>query len=257
MLPNKTGISGAIDVLKSVMSTKKKDIAEPSFFRSRDSFRKSLEMERLRADRSNSYFTLVILSIPKASLQEEQKKKLYDFLKKEFRVTDTIGWIDDHNLGVILYAADREEAFTFLRRLKERGELPVIADSYTTCFTYPYEKEQIDKEISGKRKSDRIEIQLNAEITLLGQQPGQAMQIKDVTATDISESGVYLETNAPFEEGQQVDVTICLPLTFNLEESACNVEIKASGKIIRKQDKGMAIAFDTCELLPHDKIKRT
>lgn len=257
MLPTKTGISGALDVLKSVLSTKKKDMSEPSFFRSRDSFRQSLEMERLRADRSNSYFTLIILSTAKASLQDEQKKKLYDFLNREFRVTDTIGWIDDQNLGVILYAADREEAFTFLRRLKERGELPVIADSYTACFTYPYEKEQINKQIDGKRKSDRIEIQLNAEITLLGQQPGETVQIKDVTARDISESGVYLETKSPFEEGQQVDVTICLPLTFNLEDSACNVEIKAAGKIIRKQDKGMAIAFDTCELLPQDKIRRS
>lgn len=249
MVNKRTGISGALDILKHALLSKKKMVNKPSIFLSTENFRKHLGLERLRADRSDSYFTLIILSVSKASLPNEQKKKLYDYLDKEFRITDTIGWIDDQNLGVILYAADREDAFTFLKRLKEKGDIPAIAESYSACFTYPYEKDQISSQVSGKRESDRIEIKLNAEITLLTQQPGEKHQLKDVVSKDISESGVYLETKAPFEVGQDVNITICLPLTFTLNDAENPVEIKAMGKIVRKQDQGIAIAFDTCELM--------
>ena len=253
MLTKKNNISAALDVLKQLIPSKKDVLTEPSMLLSKDDFCKHLEVERLRADRSNSYFTMLVLSISRPSLQNEQKIKLYDFLNREFRITDSIGWIDDENLGIILYAADREEAFSFLRRLKEKGSVPVIADSYTACFTYPYEKDQIDSRISGKRRNDRIEIQLNAEITLLTQEGGKGVPLTGIVSRDISESGVYLETKAPFELGQEVNVTIRLPLTCSFENTENQVQIKALGKIVRKQDQGMAIAFESCELLPRTK----
>jgi len=250
MLPPKKNISAALEILKHILPSKKEVLTEPSMLLSKEDFHKHLELERLRADRSNFCFTLIILTVSKSSLQNEQKKKLYDFLNNEFMVTDIIGWIDEQSLGIILYAADREEAFTFLRRIKERGNVPEISNSHTASFTYPYEKEKINSQFTDNRKSDRIEIQLNAEITLPTQQNGEDKQLQSIVSKDISESRVYLETSAPLQLGQEVNVTTCLPLTCTLDNTENQVQIKAVGKIVRKQDQGMAIAFDSCELLP-------
>jgi len=250
MLPQKKNISAALQNLKHILPSKNEVLSEPPMLLSKEDFRKHLALERLRSDQSNFYFTLIISTVSKSSLQNEQKKKLYYFLNNEFMVTDIIGWIDEQSPGIILYAADREEAFTFLRHLKERGNVPEIASSQTAIFTYPYEKEKINSQFKDDRKSDRIEIQLKAKITLLTQQKGEDKQLQGIVSKDISESGVYLETSAPLQLGQEVNLTTSLPLTCTLDNTENQVQIKAVGKIVQKQDQGMAIAFDSCELLP-------
>lgn len=250
MLKPKTNISRVLEILRSVFPARHKVLQEPAMFLSIDEFMQRLQLKRHSADRANSQFSLIILSISKKMLQDEQLRRLNEFIYNDFRVTDCIGWIDDNHLGIMLHATDREGAFSFLKRLRDQGKVPEIAGSYSACFAYPDEKDQIVRSVASKRKSERIEIQLNAEITLLTEQADKASPLQRVVCKDISESGVYLETDASLELGQPVNVTIRLPLTLLLDNSQNQLEIQAKGKIVRKQDTGIGIAFESCNLVP-------
>ena len=93
-----------------------------------------------------------------------------------------------------------------------------------------------------KRKVERFDLQLEAFVSL----PGSASRTEpnSMVTRDLSMSGVFLITDAPLPVGSKVCVDMILSLEGQKKHSAQKAWIKASGKVLRTDKEGMAVAFD-------------
>lgn len=69
---------------------------------STDQFRKVLERERIRADRSGREFSLLIIEVGSVKRNRQAVAQLVQILTKRLRSIDEIGWFDDAQIGVAL-----------------------------------------------------------------------------------------------------------------------------------------------------------
>ena len=93
-----------------------------------------------------------------------------------------------------------------------------------------------------KRKVERFDLQLEAFVSL----PGEASHadIGNLVTRDISMSGVFLVTDTPLPVGAKVNVDMILTLGGRKKQNSQQAWIKASGKILRTDNQGMAVGFD-------------
>ncbi len=93
-----------------------------------------------------------------------------------------------------------------------------------------------------KRKVERFNLQLEAFISL----PGEAGQADagNLMTRDVSMNGAFLVTDAPLPVGSKVNVDMVLTLAGKEKQNTQQAWIKASGKVLRADNQGMAIAFD-------------
>ncbi len=88
-----------------------------------DEFRRLLERERARAERSRRSFVLVEFDTTLASVEE--MARVLDILKQRRRLTDDIGWVRKDAIGVVLPETDATGGSAYLadvhRRLREAG----------------------------------------------------------------------------------------------------------------------------------------
>ena len=82
---------------------------------SADEFHHILERERYRADRYDSWFTLICFDTPKLIRSSEATTQLINvIISRKFRKTDEVGWMEDGmHIGVILYRATPHGAKIF------------------------------------------------------------------------------------------------------------------------------------------------
>jgi lipopolysaccharide/colanic/teichoic acid biosynthesis glycosyltransferase len=98
-------------------------------------FQAILAKERARADRNDHCFSLVSFEVGLQDSNMDATNYLIDRLKKKLRITDEIGWLDNHSIGVLLFNALNEEASLFIEKIK-RNCSPNILCKYSIS-TYP------------------------------------------------------------------------------------------------------------------------
>ena len=93
-----------------------------------------------------------------------------------------------------------------------------------------------------KRKVERFDLQLEAFIS----RPGEVSEPdrRSVFTRDISMSGVFLITDRPLPIGSKVSVDMILTLGGTKKQNSQKAWIKASGKVLRTDNQGMAVCFD-------------
>ncbi|MDJ0986878.1 MAG: PilZ domain-containing protein [Desulfobacterales bacterium] len=93
-----------------------------------------------------------------------------------------------------------------------------------------------------KRKVQRFDLELEAFVSMPGE-TGQT-DLGNMVTRDVSMSGVYLLTDAPLPIGSKVNVDMILTLGGRKKQNAQQAWIKASGKVLRTDNQGMAVSFD-------------
>ena len=93
-----------------------------------------------------------------------------------------------------------------------------------------------------KRKVERFDLQLEAFVSLPGESADTDMG--NLVTRDISMSGVFLITDRPLPVGAKVNVDMILTLGGKKKQDSQQAWIKASGKILRTDNQGMAVGFD-------------
>ena len=93
-----------------------------------------------------------------------------------------------------------------------------------------------------KRKVERFDLQLEAFVSLPGESSNTDMG--NLVTRDISMSGVFLITDRPLPVGAKVNVDMILTLGGKKKQDSQQAWIKASGKILRTDNQGMAVGFD-------------
>ena len=93
-----------------------------------------------------------------------------------------------------------------------------------------------------KRKVERFNLELEAFIT----SPGKAGQadMGNLVTRDVSMNGAFLVTDAPLPVGSKISVDMILTLAGKEKQNTQQAWIKASGKVLRTDRQGMAVAFD-------------
>ena len=93
-----------------------------------------------------------------------------------------------------------------------------------------------------KRKVQRFDLELEAFVSM----PGETSQtdMGNLVTRDVSMSGVYLLTDSPLPVGSKVNVDMILTLGGRKKQNAQQAWIKASGKVLRTDNQGMAVSFD-------------
>ncbi|MGD1968908.1 MAG: PilZ domain-containing protein [Desulfobacterales bacterium] len=100
-----------------------------------------------------------------------------------------------------------------------------------------------------KRKVERFDLELEAFVSL----PGETDQTDrgSLVTRDVSMNGVYLVTDAPLPVGSKVNVDMVLTLGGRKKQKTQQAWIKASGKVLRTDNQGMAVSFnDQSRILP-------
>ncbi len=93
-----------------------------------------------------------------------------------------------------------------------------------------------------KRKVQRFDLELEAFVSMPAE-TGQT-DLGNMVTRDVSMSGVYLLTDAPLPIGSKVNVDMILTLGGRKKQNAQQAWIKASGKVLRTDNQGMAVSFD-------------
>ena len=93
-----------------------------------------------------------------------------------------------------------------------------------------------------KRKVERFDLQLEAFVSLPGE--GSHTDMGNLVTRDISMNGVFLITDKPLPVGAKVNVDMILTLGGKKKQDSQQAWIKASGKILRSDNQGMAVGFD-------------
>lgn len=143
--------------------------AKESVFAS-SSFREVVRQERNRSDRHGNLFSVIALEALEPDDLEIMEDHLIPYLAGRIRSTDSIGWIDDHMLGVLLTDTPPQGAQKFLQQLMEQEKFrETVINAY--LFTYPSDYFQFEKMAwenssrnNGNQTKDRLNIQTHPSI---------------------------------------------------------------------------------------------
>ena len=106
-----------------------------------------------------------------------------------------------------------------------------------------------------RREQERFSLNLQAKIT--GRQAGTESPIISTLAADISSGGAFIETDHPFPMASRVEVEFYLSIEdlkklkfiLSMESlrqlTGSHIWVKTSGVVIRRNERGVAIIFDT------------
>ena len=100
---------------------------------SSDDFMQLLQYERVRADRSNREFSLIVFEVEKSPRNRKEIKGLISHLRANVRNVDHVGWFKK-NIGVILPETSRSKAILFIGAIRERAVSFLIPYS---IYSYP------------------------------------------------------------------------------------------------------------------------
>lgn len=114
---------------------KRKNIPEAASIKSAAAFQAILTKERARVDRNSHVFSLVAFKVgPQDSCMDSINNLVYQ-LKKQIRITDEIGWLDNGSIGVLLFNSLNAEAKMFIEKIK--GNCPPNILCKCSISTYP------------------------------------------------------------------------------------------------------------------------
>ena len=93
-----------------------------------------------------------------------------------------------------------------------------------------------------QRMMKRFRLELPASVSVQGEDGDQATI--DFLTTDISGSGAFFQTDYPLPIASKVNIELILPLDDTKKTERRGSLIKVSGKVIRTNQRGMAICFN-------------
>jgi lipopolysaccharide/colanic/teichoic acid biosynthesis glycosyltransferase len=99
-------------------------------------FREIIEKEQGRVCRNHHYFTVVVFNFFNGNGSGENSRRLIGILKERVRYTDEVGWINGHEVGVLLPETDSDGATCFAEDVRQAMTNPGSAPSYR-LFVYP------------------------------------------------------------------------------------------------------------------------
>jgi hypothetical protein len=95
-----------------------------------------------------------------------------------------------------------------------------------------------------RRKIQRFHLEIPARIKRVGE--GQTGEVSDFKTRDISSSGAFLFTDEQVAEGAHLTLELVLPVEKfkQLLGPHSKVRINVSGRVIRKDQEGIAVLFN-------------
>jgi lipopolysaccharide/colanic/teichoic acid biosynthesis glycosyltransferase len=102
-----------------------------------DVFGKILERERMRADRCQKPFSVLVFTAETTKTPADSSK-LLRYLQRRLRTTDVVGHLDRQRLATLLFDTDRVGAETLLADIHCQGSHP-LRHHVSTVHTYPIE----------------------------------------------------------------------------------------------------------------------
>jgi len=125
------------------------------FLHTPERFQALLENERMRSDRMNSEFALVVFQLPKSELADPAESSFARELQSRLRVTDHAGWMgtDCAKIGVILWDTGINGAHRFLEALQEKCSALRLPDH--EIYHYPTDPPYFDDDGRPRDKSQR------------------------------------------------------------------------------------------------------
>jgi lipopolysaccharide/colanic/teichoic acid biosynthesis glycosyltransferase len=117
-------------------------------------FRKIIDRERDRANRTGEIFSLVVYLLSDESKKQEALHLLADTLLSSMRSIDAAGWLDLRHIGVLLPETDAEGAHRFAKKITQETHSSQLLPDYE-IFTYPSEALSNPEKISLQGESSR------------------------------------------------------------------------------------------------------
>ena len=109
-----------------------------------DNFYRSLERERDRSDRFGLKFAVVSFDLKTVNLNGKYPKLFTKAVHSRIRVSDEIGWIDDQNIGLLLFNTEKEGAIRFVKDVKATIDNNTTLPNYR-LYVYPADGKRIQK----------------------------------------------------------------------------------------------------------------
>ena len=119
----------------SLLAGENRRVPEDVDIKTAAAFHATLAKERARVDRNSHVFSLVSFETTQQNFGMNTTTSLAAHLKKHMRITDEIGLLDNHTIGVLLFNALNEEAKLFIEKIKR--DHPQIVFSNYSISTYP------------------------------------------------------------------------------------------------------------------------
>jgi len=94
-----------------------KKVSEDAVIKPAAAFHAMLAKERARVDRNNHVFSLVSFEVGPQDSGIDSILSFVQQLKKQIRITDEIGWLDNHSIGVLLFNNLGAEAKLFIDKI--------------------------------------------------------------------------------------------------------------------------------------------
>ena len=114
---------------------KRKNIPEAASIKSAAAFQAILAKERARVDRNSHVFSLVAFEVGPEDSCMDSINNLVSQLKKQIRITDEIGWLDNGTIGVLLFNSLNHEARIFIEKTKRNCSPNILCKC--SISTYP------------------------------------------------------------------------------------------------------------------------
>lgn len=110
-------------------------------------FARLLEIERERADRGNTVFSLLTFTAENEALRDATYARLVQILRGRLRNTDQAGWLDEHRIGAVLPIANAAGACSVADDVCAQFSDSVPAP-LCTVLTYPADNVDIDEPVA-------------------------------------------------------------------------------------------------------------
>ena len=148
-------ITERIRTLSSKPSTTQDDTIEQLL--PKEVFRKIIDRERARANRTGEIFSLVVYILKGRREKHETLRLLADTLSSSIRSIDAAGWLDSQHIGVLLPETDSLGAERFAKKINYETHSLQLLSNYE-IFTYPSETLTNPENISPKEENKRTQI---------------------------------------------------------------------------------------------------
>jgi hypothetical protein len=125
-----------------------------------ETFRKALEVERERSDRSGLPFSLLVYELEHDGKGNHDLALFEKFIKKRLRTTDSVGWMDKNHIAIAMFNTDARGANVLANEIKKvflkEGRMPLQGN----VNIYPPDRQR------GKRYSHDFHQSLNKKLLL-------------------------------------------------------------------------------------------
>jgi hypothetical protein len=203
-------------------------------------FKRLVDRERERADRSGQVFSIVTFDLENYEIDKD-KTRFTERIIGRVRSTDDVGWFDDDHLGILLFNTNLASA----KRFADRFLISLPPDFPKLKYhvhSYPVKQADQAELDEDKRRAERFNLQVASIVAV--EEPDETGITIDLVTRDISASGAFFNTVEPLPLGTDVKIKMVFPLEEFRKLEGDTVVISTSGTVARTDDHGMAIAFN-------------